>query len=118
MDTNKLLKATDGRSAADKHSTHFEFDCEPIRLQGTSVPLEDTRLLAHTLFYFINLSFVHFCSILASLLSLSSSMDVQVKGEEEGYNRSRGYLLGVCDGHLQHQVLWDLKELWVVSVGL
>lgn len=29
-----------------------------------------------------------------------------------------GDLLGVCNGHLQHQVLWDLKELWVVSVGL
>lgn len=29
-----------------------------------------------------------------------------------------GDSLGVCDGHLQHQVLWDLKELWVVSVGL
>lgn len=29
-----------------------------------------------------------------------------------------GDSLGVCDGHLQHQVLWELKELWVVSVGL
>lgn len=29
-----------------------------------------------------------------------------------------GDSLGVCDGHLQHHVLWDLKELRVVSVGL
>lgn len=51
LDKNKLLIATDGRSAADKHSTQLECEWEPIRLQATLVLFRETKQSTHALFY-------------------------------------------------------------------